>query len=656
MSMQRSLSTQAKILPVSDVASPPAPAISDKQQFSTQDAVNTTARPKRKQEVETEADLANKRRKPTDEAAEDEQQSDYDDTGEYQEEEDLDRMPEDCESESDDEQYSEEEDRAPAEGSKELKHVMTSQGKRYACSFEGCLHTAKRPSRLIEHENTHRGIRPFVCTETINETPCGKSFFRRSHLTHHIKAMHEKARPHACTVPGCDKAFTTKQHQTRHEKTHENEGKGNIRCKEKDCGEHFRKKTQLERHMREFHNAELPFVCAWKNEDGQRCKEAFATKAKLSTHKSRMHKMKGIFVCESCPAQEGSQMQWGGLQQVGQSPQSSNEASQGPESVHSEELIITSNPANAILDSTNANYITAVAPPQPAFSTTTSQTARLCFTTHHELLHHLRQFHPPMCTLCKELFANEHALREHHNIKHVPLESRQSFKCEEENCTASFTRRSNLKTHIKTVHNNERKFECDVCKEKFGHKAVMKRHKNTKHGEPGQELPKKKQAKKRERLTKPMDTAQLLTGSGYEETGRDIECAYKRDGCQYRFARVIDLGNHLASKEHGMSAIEAMAMVEAMGLGRVNVKGLVNAGVQDAEAADLGLQVENQVQQQMQFDAQQNTFLNEYTTSPRLSEGGLPDLDGYAHTYIQRVDPILAQPVPQQAQHTVMLS
>ena len=56
--------------------------------------------------------------------------------------------------------------------------------------------------------------------------------------------------------------------------------------------------------------------------------------------------------------------------------------------------------------------------------------------------------------------------------------------------------------------------------------------------------------KQKQKRTKALSIAQLLTGVGYADSGRNIGCIV--DGCQYRFCRVYDLKKHLGARSaHG---------------------------------------------------------------------------------------------------------
>ena len=113
---------------------------------------------------------------------------------------------------------------------------------RYPCTYEGCLKSYSKPSRLAEHERSHSGDvrpyshntnalpdllppqRPFICPT------CNKSYLRESHLQAHSRShLSYSDRPYVCDEPGCGKRFWTTQHLRVHNELHNGEKPFKVR-------------------------------------------------------------------------------------------------------------------------------------------------------------------------------------------------------------------------------------------------------------------------------------------------------------------------------------------------------------------------------------------------------------------------------------------
>ena len=75
------------------------------------------------------------------------------------------------------------------------------------------------------------------------------------------------------------------------------------------------------------------------------------------------------------------------------------------------------------------------------------------------------------CDICNKLFSNKSNLRKH--IKSV--HEKMKFKCEI--CTKNFTRKDNLLSHKRNIHSKSIEFECTVCEKKFNRKGNLQAHK-----------------------------------------------------------------------------------------------------------------------------------------------------------------------------------
>lgn len=168
------------------------------------------------------------------------------------------------------------------------------------CTWPGCPKTFNRPARLRDHLNSHTNSRPFKCPYE----DCDKDYTVDKHLKQHIKAVHTHERKHVCPREGCGKSFVTGTRLKRHQAVHE--GAERFRCDE--CGQSFRKKDTLNKHVRKDHQGRKAFPC---NEQG--CNAEFETKASLNRHWEREHG-EAKFWCDEC---ETKTLPDGALQRVG---------------------------------------------------------------------------------------------------------------------------------------------------------------------------------------------------------------------------------------------------------------------------------------------------------------------------------------------------
>lgn len=158
--------------------------------------------------------------------------------------------------------------------------------KTLACTWPGCPKTFNRPARLRDHLNSHTNSRPFKCPYD----DCDKDYIEDKHLKQHIKAVHTLERKHVCPKEGCGKSFVTGTRLKRHQAVHE--GEERFRCR--DCGQSFRKKETLHKHIRKDHQGLPAHQCS---EEG--CNIAFDSKAALKRHRDREHG-EAKFWCSEC--------------------------------------------------------------------------------------------------------------------------------------------------------------------------------------------------------------------------------------------------------------------------------------------------------------------------------------------------------------------
>ncbi|KAG5661566.1 hypothetical protein KAF25_005688 [Fusarium avenaceum] len=161
-----------------------------------------------------------------------------------------------------------------------------SDYKTLACTWPGCPKTFNRPARLRDHLNSHTNSRPFKCPYD----DCDKDYIEDKHLKQHIKAVHTLERKHVCPKDGCGKSFVTGTRLKRHQAVHE--GEERFRCQ--DCGQSFRKKETLSKHVRKDHQGLPALQCP---EPG--CQLAVDSKAALKRHREKDHG-EAKFWCGEC--------------------------------------------------------------------------------------------------------------------------------------------------------------------------------------------------------------------------------------------------------------------------------------------------------------------------------------------------------------------
>ncbi|OWZ52983.1 transcription factor iiia [Cryptococcus neoformans 125.91] len=155
----------------------------------------------------------------------------------------------------------------------EKKHDWPSRTeKRFKCVYEGCDRAYTKPSRLAEHEMTHRNERPFACSQ------CPRTYFREDHLKAHARThSNVKIKPFQCTREGCKRSFWTASKLRRHEEVHDKDGA--YPCDK--CDAAFNKHHLLREHVALAHMppGTKPFICTHEG-----CSASFATKTHLKNH------------------------------------------------------------------------------------------------------------------------------------------------------------------------------------------------------------------------------------------------------------------------------------------------------------------------------------------------------------------------------------
>ncbi|XP_077560731.1 zinc finger protein 711-like [Haemaphysalis longicornis] len=151
---------------------------------------------------------------------------------------------------------------------------------RFQCSY--CPYSSDLNARVIRHEKTHTGERPFVCPL------CPKSFTQGAHLQKHLRTVHAKERRHSCEV--CGQCFSQSSSLVRHRQlAHMGESPSFV-CSQ--CGKGFTQKGNLDTHLL-THTGERPHAC-------DTCPARFTRLGDMKRHKMSVHDRQYQHRCPHC--------------------------------------------------------------------------------------------------------------------------------------------------------------------------------------------------------------------------------------------------------------------------------------------------------------------------------------------------------------------
>nr|BAA90519.1 unnamed protein product [Oryza sativa] len=166
------------------------------------------------------------------------------------------------------------------------RHLLTHQGKLFACPMEGCNHQMHDLLILCM-----RCMPAFTSCEKLRikldyseviccEPGCMKAFTNLECLKAHNKSCHRHVVCDVCGTKQLKKNF--KRHQRMHEGSCVTE---RVRCHLKDCKLSFSKKSNLDKHVKAVHEQKRPFVCGFSG-----CGKSFSYKHVRDNHeKSSAH-------------------------------------------------------------------------------------------------------------------------------------------------------------------------------------------------------------------------------------------------------------------------------------------------------------------------------------------------------------------------------
>ncbi|KAG5667402.1 hypothetical protein PVAND_015383 [Polypedilum vanderplanki] len=146
--------------------------------------------------------------------------------------------------------------------------------------------------RLKNHIKNQHEVRAPPTDQFICSAPeCLKTFRKKIQLQFHVRRCHEKEMAFPCLSPGCSKSFFSKAEQQVHfQNSH---GPKNVICDE--CGKAFSSVAMLKKHNT-LHQ-EYRYPCTFPH-----CGLKYRNSAQLKNHVNRTHLNKRDHVCEFCRA------------------------------------------------------------------------------------------------------------------------------------------------------------------------------------------------------------------------------------------------------------------------------------------------------------------------------------------------------------------
>ncbi|KAK1751773.1 hypothetical protein QBC47DRAFT_329518 [Echria macrotheca] len=383
---------------------------------------------------------------------------------------------------------------------------------------------------------------------------CDKTFNRPARLTAHLRS-HTNDRAFRCPYEGCGKDYLEEKHLAQHIKgTHTHEKR--YTCEVPDCGKSFVTATRLRRHAAVHEGAER-FRCR----DYEGCNQSFRKHQTLQRHIRTVHLGESAFVCNNGGCKSGFDTA-GALRRHIQRE-------------HGELKFWCDECAKEEDDD--------------------GESHRVGFTTMALLENHMKREHIA-CPFCDAKCRSDSHLEKHIDMLHsgTSLEERKTVPCEWEGCNKTFTRKSNLYTHIRTAHQGMR-FKCgevdtfgveditdwnwqeEGCGQEFYSKSKLEEHIRFVH------LGRRRPPKTYTISTELPDPNELMgVVSKYS-----VLCTV--EGCPARFVRHSELDKHMQN-EHADMVVSAFPVDPLLELGGPAWSGM-GEGDADQQGYDWGAEI-----------------------------------------------------------------
>lgn len=157
----------------------------------------------------------------------------------------------------------------------------------YKCDIPDCHYIAFRPKLLLDHKNSHFGLRPYKCTQN----DCNKTFSMFRNMRSHQRLCHNDNKPVKCEWPECGAQMTSKSRLKTHMRKHT--GEKPFVCEWTNCDYKTTQSVNLQHHMNSKHTKQRPYKCTFKG-----CNADFVYPGSLHTHIIGVHTERKKFECD----------------------------------------------------------------------------------------------------------------------------------------------------------------------------------------------------------------------------------------------------------------------------------------------------------------------------------------------------------------------